>query len=158
MLNYIYRILLVVAAASITACGSQTSSDSEDSFTEIDFTSGFSWSDTKTHPAVGSLPECSGESCVAVYYNGAIAVRSSDGSVILKVFKPEGQENYRVFLKDGSSVYGCSDVAEEIIFSSAPTLSATGTDESYAEAVLNYADVCGSGVSIAGSFKGVVYE
>jgi hypothetical protein len=159
-------ISIFISIFFYVGCKNESGVDDDKNFVKLNFAASYSWTATKMHPAVGSLPSCSGDSCVAVYSKGNInsqnyvsaAIASQDMKVKFQVTSVDGGNTYKVFLNDNGTLYTCSNIGSSTIFTSAIEPAESGSPNSgFAVGEFNYTDICGSGITISGPVTASIY-
>ena len=148
-------------------CSRSSGLGNDKSFIKLNFGIPYTWSATKTHPDMGSLPACSGDECIAVYSKGnirsqnhiSLAIASQDMKVKFQITSFDGGNTYKVFFNDNGTVHTCFNVDSSIIFSTPIEPAESGSaDAGLAVGEFNYDNVCGnSGITIAGEVKASIY-
>ena len=156
------RIILTVIAFLCIGCRSDVDSRNDPSFIRLDFSRSYSWSAEKMHPAIGSLNACVGDSCAVVYSRAnnfiSTAIASQDMKIKFQITSANEGNTYNVFLNYNGTPYSCENISSSIIFSNPIQPAESGSpDAGFAVGEFNYIDICGSGISILGDVKAIIY-
>ena len=156
------RIILTVIVFLCIGCRSDHDSRNDPSFIRLEFGRSYSWSADKMHPAIGDLNSCVGDSCVVVYSRGtnfvSTAIASQDMKVKFQITSTNEGNTYNVFLNYNGTPYACSEISSSIIFSNPIQPAESGSpDAGLAVGEFDNFDICGSGISISGPVKAIIY-